>query len=171
MLGLYWFLFAGGAIVAVLLVLFDSVLGWLDGLLDALPDFLHPLVVVGGITSFGGAGVLLETYTSLGTGAVAFLALLAAAAVTIALFFFYVKPMSEAESSVAYSMRELPGKIGEVTVSIPAGGYGEVGFTVGHGRVYHTAKSSEDEPLAEGEKVLAIDVEDGVVTVCRWTDI
>lgn len=171
MLQLYWILFGGGALFAVLLVLFDTVLGgWIDGVLDVLPDFLHPLAVVGGVTAFGGAGVLFETYTSLPEGAVALLSFLIAALLALALFFFYIKPMNEAENSVAYSMRELAGKIGEVSVPIPIGGYGEVGFTFGHGKVYHTAKTSEKEPLAAGEKVLAIDVEDGVVMVCRWTE-
>ncbi|HZG79099.1 MAG TPA: hypothetical protein VEZ72_24815, partial [Paenibacillus sp.] len=88
----------------------------------------------------------------------------------IGLFFFYVKPMSQAENSVAYSMGELEGKIGEVSVPIPVGGFGEVGFTFGHGLVFHTAQSVEAEPIPAGERVLAIEVKDGVVAVCRWTE-
>ncbi|HZG56977.1 protease [Paenibacillus sp.] len=168
---LYWICFLGGAAFAVALVLFDAVAGgWIDGVLDALPDALHPIAVVGGIVAFGGAGILLSTYTLLGAFATAAVSAAAAALLAVGLFFFYVKPMSEAEHSIAYSMQELTGKIGEVSVPIPVGGYGEVGFTFGHGMVYHIADTSEREPLPAGEKVLAIEVKDGVVTVCRWTE-
>lgn len=171
MLTLYWFLFAGGAAFAVLLVLFDSVAGgWIDGVLDALPDFIHPMLIVSGVTSFGGAGILLSTYTPLGTWTIALVSALLAAFMAILLFFFYLKPMSRAEHSIAYSMQELVGKIGEVSVPIPLSGYGEAGFTFGHGMVYHTADTSEKEPIEAGERVLAIEVKDGVVTVCRWTE-
>ena len=171
MVELYWICFLSGAAFAVALVLFDAVLGgWIDGVLDALPDALHPMALVSGVVGFGGVGILLSTYTPLGAFAIAALSLAAAALLAVGLFFFYIKPMGEAEHSIAYSMQELTGKIGEVSVPIPVGGYGEVGFTFGHGMIYHTADTSEREPLAAGEKVLAIEVKDGVVTVCRWTE-
>ncbi len=168
---LYWLCFLGGAAFAVLLVLFDTVAGgWIDGVLDALPDAVHPMLVVGGLVAFGGAGILLTEYGSFAAWNVAVLSLLAAALLAIGLFFFYVRPMNEAEQSTAYSISELEGKIGEVSVPIPVGGFGEVGFTFGHGLVYHTAQSVEAEPIPAGERVLAIEVKDGVVAVCRWTE-
>jgi len=168
---IYWVCFIGGAVFAVLLVLFDAAAGgFVDGVLDALPDAFHPVVIVGGIVAFGGAGVLLTQYSPLGPWTVACLSVLLAALLSTLLFFFYVKPMNEAEMSIAYSMTELPGKLGEVTVPIPAGGYGEVAFTFGHGLVHHIADSSEREPLSAGEKVLAIEVKEGVVKVCRWME-
>ena len=171
MLELYWFCFLGGAAFAVLLVLFDTVAGgWIDGVLDALPDAVHPMLVVGGVVAFGGAGILLTEYGSFGAWTVAALSVLAASALAVALFFFYVKPMGRAEQSIAYSMTELEGKIGEVSVPIPAIGFGEVGFTFGHGLVYHTAQSVDAEPIPAGARVLAIEVKDGVVAVCRWTE-
>ncbi|TLS50305.1 protease [Paenibacillus antri] len=171
MLDVYWFCFLGGAAFAVLLVLFDTIAGgWVDGIFDALPDAAHPILIAGGIVSFGGAGILLTEYGSFGVWTVVLLSALAAALLAIGLFFFYVKPMSQAENSVAYSMKELEGKLGEVSVPIPAGGYGEVGFTFGHGLVYHTANSDDAETIQAGERVLAIDVKDGVVTVCRWSE-
>ena len=172
MTDLYWFCFLGGAAFAVLLIVFDTVAGgWVDGVLDALPDAAHPILIVGGIVAFGGVGILLTEYGSFAVWVVAVLSAIAALLLSVGLFFFYVKPMSQAETSVAYSIRELEGKIGEVSVPIPAGGFGEVGFTFGHGMVYHTADSVERETLAAGERVLAIEVKGGVVTVCRWTDL
>ncbi|WP_274364302.1 protease [Paenibacillus thermotolerans] len=171
MIELYWFCFIAGAVTAVAFVLIDNVAGgWIDGLLDFLPDFLNPTSVMSGIVVFGGAGILLTQYSSLQSVLVAALSLLSAVFVSIVLFFFYVKPMSEAESSIAYSITELPGKIGEVTIPIPKQGYGEAAFTFGHGNVYAIAESAEQTELSAGEKVLAIDVKDQVVRVCRWTE-
>lgn len=168
MLEIYWYCFIGGTIFAVLLVLFDMVLGgWLDGVMDALPDAIQPISLVGGIVAFGGSGILLTEYTGLGTWMVAAYSLLAAVALSMAVFFFYVRPMRQAESSVAYSIAELPGKIGEVTVPIPVGGFGEVQFVLAGGRVHEIASSIEAEELAAGEKVVAVEVKDGIVTVCR----
>lgn len=155
----------------MLLVLFDTVIGgWLDGMLDALPDAIQPISLVGGIVAFGGTGILLTEYTGLGPWPVAVYSLLAAVALSIAVFFLYVRPMRNAESSIAYSVAELPGKIGEVTVPIPAGGFGEVQFVFGGGRVHEIANSIEDEELQAGEKVVVIEAKDGVVTVCRLED-
>jgi len=171
MLEFYWICFIGGAAMAILIVLFDTVLGgWIDSVLDFLPDAVHPIMLVGGAVAFGGAGILLTELTALSVWTVAALSLLIAAALAVLLFFFYVKPMSEAESSIAYSISELAGKIGEVTVPIPVQGYGEVEFRLGHGRIHEIANSMEQEELKAGEKVLAVEVKDGVVTVCRWEE-
>ncbi|MCI3922307.1 protease [Paenibacillus sp. TRM 82003] len=168
---LYWICFIGGSVFAVLLVVFDTVLGgWLDGVLDVLPDALHPMSLVGGIVAFGGAGILFTQYSPFAVWVSLAFSLLIAAALSVGLFFFYVKPMREAENSVAYSMAELPGKIGEVTIPIPASGFGEVQFSFGHGRIHEIAESVEGESLQAGEKVLAIEVKDRVVKVCRWTE-
>jgi membrane protein implicated in regulation of membrane protease activity len=168
---IYWICFVGGAVFAVLLVLFDAVVGgWIDSVLDMLPDVIHPISVVGGLVTFGGAGILFTEYSAFGGWAIVLLSLLLAIALSMLLFFFYVKPMSEAESSIAYSRQELPGKIGVVTVPIPAGGFGEVEFTFGHGRIHEIASSTEDEELRAGDSVLAIEIKDHVVIVCRWTE-
>ncbi|HZG77510.1 MAG TPA: hypothetical protein VEZ72_16780 [Paenibacillus sp.] len=102
MLTLYWMCFLGGAAFAVLLVAFDTVAGgWIDGVLDALPDAVHPMLIVGGVVAFGGAGILLTEYGSFAAWTVAVLSLLAAALLALGLFFFYVKPMNQAEHSIA----------------------------------------------------------------------
>lgn len=168
---LYWICFIGGAVFAVLLVVFDSALGgWLDGVLDVLPDAVHPMSLVGGVVAFGGAGILFTQYSPFAAWVSLALSLLIAVALAVGLFFFYVKPMREAENSIAYSMSELPGRIGEVTIPIPVGGFGEVEFSFGHGRFHEIAESAEGEELAAGERVLAIEVKDRVVRVCRWTE-
>ncbi|WP_199613608.1 protease [Paenibacillus alkalitolerans] len=171
MIELYWFCFIAGSVFALLLVFADFLTGgWVDGLTDILPDFLHPIAIVGGVVAFGGAGILLSAYSPFGIWLVLALSLLLASFLSITLFFFYVKPMKEAENSIAYSITELPGKIGVVTIPIPVNGFGEVSFTFGHGLVHEIASSTEQEELRSGEKVLAIEVKDHVVTVCRWTE-
>jgi hypothetical protein len=168
---LYWFCFVAGAVTAVLLVLFDNIVGgWLDGVLDFLPDFINPISLMTGIVAFGGAGILLMTYSSLTPGPILIISILAALVISISLFFFYVKPMRQAENSIAYSVTELPGKIGEVTIPIPVGGFGEAAFAFGPTIVHEIADSTEKDELRAGEKVLAIMVKDRVVTVCRWIE-
>lgn len=168
---IYWFCFAAGAITAVLLILLDNVAGgWIDGMLDALPDFLNPISIMTGVVAFGGTGILLTLYSPLGARLVFPASVLSAIIIAVALFFFYVRPMRQAENSIAYSITELPGKIGEVSVPIPASGYGEASFTFGPNKVYEIASSAEQVEIKAGEKVLAIEVKERVVRVCRWAE-
>lgn len=51
--------------------------------------------------------------------------------------------MDKSEMSNGFSMSELPGKIGEITVPIPAQGYGEIMVKFGAGNSLHTAASFE----------------------------
>lgn len=168
---LYWFCFVAGAIFAVLIVFIDNAAGgWIDGFLDLVPDFVHPISIIAGVVAFGGMGIVLTTYSPLGVWLVFAISILMALLISFLLFFFYVKPMKAAENSIAYSVTELPGKIGEVTIPIPVNGFGEVAFSFGHGIVHEIAASTEQTELRAGEKVLAVEVKDRVVTVCRWTE-
>ncbi|MNW02683.1 putative membrane protein YuaF [compost metagenome] len=76
-----------------------------------------------------------------------------------------VKPMDRSEMSNGFSMLDLPGKIGEVTVPIPAEGYGEVMVKFGAGNSLHTASSFDKQLLPAGIKVVVVEVKDGVALV------
>ncbi|MFC4766662.1 hypothetical protein [Effusibacillus consociatus] len=100
---LYWGCLAGGILFAAITVFFGDVLsGIFDGMFDFLSaDFLEPMVVIGGITGFGGAGILLSQYTSLTTMAVFVLSFLLAILLAIIVYFGYVKPMKNSENSTS----------------------------------------------------------------------
>ncbi|MGG4036321.1 protease [Paenibacillus cisolokensis] len=169
---LFWSCLAGGALYAIVCVVFGDFLSEaLDGLLDFLsPEgvpWLEPTTIVGAITVFGGAGLLLDRYSPLGAGAVIAASLLIAVLAGAGVFFLYVKPMENSENSTGYSIRDLTGKLGEVLVPIPSAGYGEVLVSVGAGRANHIAASFDGEPIAGGSRVVVVEVRDGTLYVSR----
>ncbi|XOK64310.1 protease [Paenibacillus elgii] len=170
MLGVYWGLLITGVLFALVTVLLGDLLSnALDGLFDFMSgDVLHwlqPMVLFSAITVLGGAGVLLTGYTSLVAGAVFVLSLLAAAASAVLIYFVYVKPMERTENSVAFSMQDLVGRIGEVTVPIPARGSGEVVMRIGGGVTNQIAESFDGTEIAAGLKVVTVEVKDGALLV------
>lgn len=171
----YWGCFYGGIIFAVITIIFGDILGDVfGGLLDSLSfdhfDFLSPMVIVGGITAFGGAGIMLERLTSLATLSAAILALIIAIALSIFVYFIYVRPMQNAENSNGYSMSDLVGKIGTVTVPVPEQGFGEVLIKIGAGNTNHIACSCDKEEFAAGTRVVVADIKDGVLNVFHYQD-
>lgn len=161
---LYMACLIGGVLYAIVSVVFGD---WLGQALDGLFDFMSidGLTLVGGLTVFGGAGVMLTRYTSFGGVTVAVLSLLIAIAAGAAVFFLYVKPMENSENSIAFSMQSLSGALGEVTVPIPAGGYGEVLLKVGAGVTNQIAASFEGTDIAAEAKVVVVEVKDSVLYV------
>ncbi|MNR65952.1 putative membrane protein YuaF [compost metagenome] len=67
-------------------------------------------------------------------------------------------------------MNELPGKIGEITVPVPAQGYGEIMVKFGAGNSLHTAASFEHQPLPAGIKVVVVEVREGVALVSEFEE-
>lgn len=167
MLQLYWTCFAGGILFTlVTVVLGDMISHAVNGALDFLSaDWLNPTVLVGGITAFGGAGIVLSGHTALAWPVVALLAGMAAAAAGALLYFASVKPLKNCENSTAYSMERLIGKMGEVITPIPAKGYGEVLLKVGAGHANHIAASFDRTDIQAGARVVVVEVRDGTVYV------
>jgi len=162
-----------GVLYALISVIFGDILGEaLDGMLDFLSmesvSWMQPMTLVGGITAFGGAGLLLSRYTAVGAWAVVLIALLAAIVIGISVFFLYVKPMQNSENSSGYSFQELAGKIAEVLVPIPATGYGEVLVRVGSAGVTNQIAASHDgEPIPTGSRVVVVEVRDHTLYVSK----
>lgn len=169
---LYLGCLALGVIFAVVSVLVGDLIGnALHGVFDIVSfDFLNPTVLAGGITVFGGAGVLLTRYSGLEDGAILALSLLIAAFMAVLLFLAVIKPMDKSEVSTGFSMQDLPGRIGEITVPVPATGYGEVMVRFGAGNSLHTAASFEQLSLPAGSKVVVIEVKEGVALVSEFEE-
>lgn len=172
---IYWSCLCGGFIFAVITVIFGDVLGDVfGGVLDSLSfdhlDFLNPMVVVGGITAFGGAGILLERLTSLEALVAAIFSMMIATLLSVLVYFVYVRPMKNAEISSGYVMSELSGKIGTVTVPVPEQGFGEVMVKIGGGNTNHIACSSDGESFPAGTRVVVANIEEGVLKVIPYQD-
>lgn len=169
---LFWACLGGGVLFAIVTVVFGDLLSHaLDGILDFLSvdglRKLRPMVIVSGITVFGGAGLLLLHYTPLGGILAVVFALLSAIVVGIAVYMLYVRPMENSENSTAFSIRELSGRIGEVLVPIPPRGYGEVLVKVGAGHTNQIAASFDGDYLEAGERIVVVEVRDDTLFVSR----
>lgn len=73
--------------------------------------------------------------------------------------------MSKSEESLAYTEDSLKGRIGNVIIPIPKDGFGEVLLESISGRISKPAASFDNEEIAEGKKILVIDVKNGVLYV------
>lgn len=160
----------GGILYALVSVIFGDWLGQaLDGAFDFLSldghSWLSPTALVGGITVFGGAGVMLQRYTAWGSAAIVTAALFLALLAGTAVFFLYIKPMEESENSIAFSLNGMSGMLGDVLVPIPAQGYGEVMVKVGAGFTNQIAASFEGVEIAGGSRVVVVEVRDSTLYV------
>ena len=169
---IYWTCLGGGFGIALLLVVLGDVLeaalDALDGALDAvdLGGAFDPLSAVFGVTLFGGAGLLLDAYTGLGTAPEVAIAALVGVAAAVLLHVVYVKPMKASENSTGFSVREYAGKTGELTTGVPASGYGEVVVRMGASTTFQTAASFSGDPIPSGAAVVVVEVDaDGVLRV------
>ncbi len=165
----YWFCLGGGLVVSVALFLIHDYLGdALDGAFDALDidGFLDPLSLVAGVSVFGGAGVLLDAYTGLGTPPTVAISVAVALLFAVGMHLVYVAPMKRSENSTAFSVREYAGRTGELTTSLTATGHGEVIVRMGASTTFQTARSFTGDPIPVGARVVVVEVTpDGTLLV------
>ena len=172
---LYWICLVGGSLFSLATFLLSDLLHFHHGMdvpgvdvgHDGLQfgEVLHPVVLVGGVTVFGAAGIIIDSIADYDPLPEAALALLFAVCISIALYFLYVKPMRNRENSVGYSMRELPGRIGVVSTAIPASGYGEIMLTIAGSNTCQIAASVDGRPIREGERIVVVEAKDDTVLV------
>ena len=133
--------------------------------------FLNPLTIVGGITAFGGAGILLTKYTTLSEYPLLAFAIISALLISVAVHTFFVKPLSKAESSIGFSMSDIVGKTARVTIPIPANGYGEVMISIGGGNNCQIATSHDEQEIRSGQRVVIVEVRNHAVIVSPFDEL
>ncbi|TVY10017.1 protease [Paenibacillus cremeus] len=175
MLELYWGLLITGVLFALVTVVFGDVLsnamhGMFDFMSGDTHHWLQPMVLFSGITVLGGTGAMLTKYTEMMPSAVLVLSLLVAVGTAVVIFYFYVKPMQASENSVAFSMQDLVGRMGEVSVPIPARGCGEVLVRIGGSVTNQIAQSFDGVPVEAGCRVVTVEVKEGTLLVTRWEE-
>jgi membrane protein implicated in regulation of membrane protease activity len=147
------------AILTVLYVLFGDLLDF-DG-----PDILNPVLILAFVTIFSASSYLIEKLSSIHfVIIIAISAVLALILVTL-LNVFVLVPMAAAEESLVYREKDLRGRIGTVITAIPLDGYGEVMIENISGRIAKPASSFDHQQIANGAKVLVVDVKDGILQV------
>jgi membrane protein implicated in regulation of membrane protease activity len=128
---------------------------------------LNASSMVGGLTWFGAAGYLLSRVGDWALLAVTLGALLAGAIgwYLVARFLGFVLSGEREMDPADY---RLEGTVGQLTVSIPAGGTGEVVFSKVGSRRSEAARALDGEPIARGSEVVITSYSDGFATVQPW---
>jgi membrane protein implicated in regulation of membrane protease activity len=170
MLEVYWICLLGGLGVSAAMLFLGDVLGDALHLAHGLDHLVEPVSLVGGVTAFGAAGLLLSHYTALGAASVTALSAVLAVAFALVALFAYVRPMRRSETSTGFSIEEYRGRLGEVITAVPAEGYGEVLVRMGPANTFRTAASFEETPIPSGERVVVVDVRSGVLLVAPFRE-
>lgn len=108
---------------------------------------------------------MFNQHTNLDPLKIAVLSLMISIILSILLYFAYVKPMKNSENSTGFSLKDLVGKIGEVSVPIPIDGYGEVVIKVGAGNTNQIAANLEKVEIPAGTRVVVGEAKEGVLYV------
>jgi membrane protein implicated in regulation of membrane protease activity len=133
---------------------------------DGLP-LLNASSVVGSLTWFGAAGFLLLRLGDWALPAVLLGALLAGAAgwYLVARFLRLVLAGERVMDPEDY---RLVGTVGQLTVSIPSGGTGEVVFSKAGARRSEAARALGGRAIPRGSEVVITEYSDGFATVQPW---
>ncbi|PPA70599.1 hypothetical protein [Jeotgalibacillus proteolyticus] len=158
-------IYLGVLIVSGLITLFYLFFGEaIEGALEAA-DFLNPTTVLAFITIFSGSSYLFESLSSISSGIIILIGAAIALLASLLLHFFILVPLKSAEESLAYTEQSLNGRIGKVIITVPADGFGEVVIESFSGMISKPAASYDNTPIPEGNRVLVIDVTNGVLQV------
>jgi membrane protein implicated in regulation of membrane protease activity len=129
------------------------------------PSFFSARIIAAFMTAFGVGGVvgryyLLSHPASSGVG-------VAAGFVMAGLVYQFARLLYSQQASSELRMAGLVGRHGEVTISIPADGVGEISVTVGGERTTHIARSTDGGAIIAGTEVVVSSVLGPSVTVTR----
>jgi hypothetical protein len=117
---------------------------------------------------FGGAGYLLTRFTHL----TALLDLLLAATVGLVgggiIFVALGKYVLPRLTELRQEDFQIPGSVGHLSVSIPAGAVGEIVYSVGGAQQVDSARSVSGEAIERGTEVVVLRREKGIAYVERW---
>lgn len=134
-------------------------------------SFLNPVLILAFITFLSASGYIFEMTTSLSSVVILLLAAVIAVLLDILLNIFVLIPLSSAEESLVYTDESLRGRVGTVLIPIPESGFGEVLIENISGRISKPASSYENTVIAEGSKVLIVEVANGVIKVIDYKEL
>ncbi len=165
LISIYWYVLIGSLVVAILFLLIGDILH------NVLDGFFHPVLLFGSLAVISGTGILLTKYTFLSAGIVLGIGVSFGVITYVLIYNFLIIPISQAESSNAYSMQDYRGRIAEVITSIPAAGYGEVMLSSAAGSRSETAQSFDRLDIGRGKKVVVVEIDkEGVLHVSPMED-
>lgn len=150
----------------LLFILFGD---FLDGIFPE--GFLSPTLIFSFLTFLSASGYIFEKIFSFHSFLIFIVSLVLALILVTLLNVFVLVPLSSAEESMVYWEEDLKGRLGKVITSIPVDGYGEVVIEGISGTISKSAKAFNNEPISYDEKVLIIDVKEGVVYVLPYQNM
>ena len=156
-----------GLLVAGILTLFYVLFGDMADAGEGLP-LLNPAVLLAFFTLFFAIAFLLEKASGLNSSSIVLVSAIAAVVLDTLLYFFVLLPLKSAEASIAYTEESLLGQVARVIIPIPANGYGEVVLETYGGMISKRATGYDNEPIAQDEQVLIIEIDGGTVYVRQY---
>lgn len=138
-----------------------------DGIHQSTISPLKPIVITTFVTTFGGVGMMGLSF-KLGPVLATVLALLAGIFMAYLVFRFIVTPLYRAQNSTARSQQDMIGQIGEATLPMKADDFGSISYEVNHIRLTGPAKSANGGEIAKGDKVVIVDILEGVFQVRKF---
>jgi hypothetical protein len=119
---------------------------------------------------FGGTGYLLEHYYHVWVVLAIFVATLSGIGASALVFWFLVKVLMKDDIPLDPADYDMVGVLGRTTISIRAGGTGELVFTQGGTRHVTGARSEDGAAIPKGIEVIVTRYEKGLAYVRRWED-
>jgi hypothetical protein len=120
---------------------------------------------------FGGTGYLLERYYHLWVVLVVFVATLSGLVAAAVVFWFLAKVLMADEVALDPADYDMVGVLGRTTISIRAGGTGELVFTQGGTRHVAGARSEDGAAIPKGAEVIVTRYEKGIAYVRPFEDV
>lgn len=161
---IYLTLLIVAGVLTVLYLFFGDVL---EGIGEGIV-FLNPVLILSFITFFAAIGYILEYITPLHSIIVAVIAIILALLLDTLMNVFILVPLSTAEESLSYTEESLKGRVGKIIIPIPEDGFGEIIIESKVGMISRPAAAIENETIAEGEKVLVLEVKQSVLYVVPY---
>ncbi|MBM7840559.1 membrane protein implicated in regulation of membrane protease activity [Alkalihalobacillus xiaoxiensis] len=153
-------LVSGG--LTIIYVLLSDVL---DGLFDVFDGWLSPTLILSTLSFFGASAYILERFAPFTSPVSAAIAVAIALILAILFNLFILTPLQHTEESNAYSDEDLEGRTGEIILSIPEDGFGEVIMRGDSGTISKTASSVDGTVIQSGTNVVIVKIEHGIAYV------
>ncbi|KKK39293.1 membrane protein [Mesobacillus campisalis] len=162
---IYFYALVVAGALTILYLLFGDLLGAM------FEGFINPTLIFSFVTLFSAIGYLAEKLTSFHSILIAAVSAVISFILVALLNIFVLIPLSKAEESLVYRESDLRGRTGIVITAVPEDGFGEVLIDSISGRISKPAASFNKKPIANGQKVLVIDVADGVLEVGLYEEM
>ncbi|GEN30612.1 membrane protein implicated in regulation of membrane protease activity [Cerasibacillus quisquiliarum] len=157
-----WLLVINGILI-ILYLFFGDVIEAIDE-----TTFIKPVLILAWIIFFSASGLIFEKLSFISSVFGMIISAIVAFLLTVLLNVFVFIPLANAEHSLSYTEESLIGRVGRIIISIPEDGFGEIFIESKSGMITKPATSIENIPISEGEEVLVLKIEKGVLYVVPY---